>query len=253
MRAGIEDVAGVADGGLADAPRCRRARASIASCMLSVELSESKMRKTSMPCSRAALDERAHDVVGIGRVADGVAGAQQHLEQDVGHALRAARARRSHGSSWRKRIDVSNVAPPHISRLKSPGSRPRHRVGDRQHVVGAHARRQQRLVRVAQRRVGEQQPLLAADPLGELLRAELAAASAACPAAAARRASRRPAAPARSAGARRRRLPFTSGRPLTMTSPRYDEQSWWRGRAARGSWNSSGVSSMKRGRRLAAT
>ena len=33
------------------------------------------------------LDERADDVVGIIRVADGVGGAQQHLEEDVGHAL----------------------------------------------------------------------------------------------------------------------------------------------------------------------
>ena len=123
MRVGVEDVAGVADRGFADRRRCRRAPPrSRPSCSRS-QLSESKMRKTSMPCCGAALDELAHDVVGIIRVADGVAGAQQHLEQDVRDALRAAASSRSHGSSCRNRIDVSNVAPPHISRLNRSGVR----------------------------------------------------------------------------------------------------------------------------------
>ena len=70
-------------------------------------------------------------------------------------------------------MEVSKVAPPHISRLNRSGSLPRHGVGDGQHVVGAHARGQQRLVRVAKRGVGEQQPVLGADPCGEPLRPEL--------------------------------------------------------------------------------
>ena len=36
---------------------------------------------------RRFLHERSHDVVGIVRVADGVAGPQQHLEQDVRNLL----------------------------------------------------------------------------------------------------------------------------------------------------------------------
>ena len=44
---------------------------------------------------------------------------------------------------------------------------------DAQHVVGAHARGQQRLMRVAEGRVGQQQPLLLQDPARELLGPEL--------------------------------------------------------------------------------
>ena len=47
------------------------------------------------------------------------------------------------------------------------------KFGDRQHVVGADARGQQRLVRVAERGVGEQQALLLQRPLGELFGPEL--------------------------------------------------------------------------------
>ena len=57
--------------------------ASIATFMFSVQLSESKMRKTSIPCRGRRLHELADDVVGIIRVTDRVARPQQHLEQDV--------------------------------------------------------------------------------------------------------------------------------------------------------------------------
>ena len=180
------------------------------------------MRKTSMPVIGASLDERPDDVVGIVRVADGVARAQQHLEQDVRESAGAAAPAAPTGSSCRKRIDVSNVAPPHISRLNRSGIGRATASATAQHVVGAHARRQQRLMRVAQRRVG--------DAAGGARRAPMPRTSsgpARCSCwrvpggAAPRRAAR--------AAARRRqlapveRLPFTSGRPLTMTSPRYDE------------------------------
>jgi len=46
--------------------------------------------------------------------------------------------------------------------------------GNLQHVVAAHARRQQRLVRVAEGRVREQERFLIADPPGKALRAECA-------------------------------------------------------------------------------
>ena len=71
---------------------------------------------------------------------------------------------------------TSKVAPPHISRLNRSCSRCDTKFGDGQHVVGADARGQQRLVRVAERGVGHQQALLPAGPLGEPLRAQLAAA-----------------------------------------------------------------------------
>ena len=67
---------------------------------------------------------------------------------------------------------VERRAPPHLQR-KQLRRQPGVSVGDGQHVVGPHARRQQRLMRVAQRRVGDQQPLLFFDPLAEALRSQL--------------------------------------------------------------------------------
>ena len=61
------------------------------------------------------------------------------------------------------------------------GRVPCERVGRGDHVVGAHPRREQRLVRVAQGRVGDQEPALGRGPLRELLRPELAELVAASP------------------------------------------------------------------------
>ena len=188
--------------------------------MFSVQLSESKMRKTSMPCVGAPLDERADDVVGVVRVADGVARAQQHLEQDVRDRAARSSSSRSHGSSCRNRIDVSNVAPPHISRLNRSGVQVRDGVGDRQHVVRPHARRQQRLVRVAHRRVGEQQPLLARAPTRRTSPAPAPAACCRMPGGGGVAVRELPGRPARGSSRFGSNLPFTSGRPLTITSPR---------------------------------
>ena len=71
-------------------------------------------------------------------------------------------------------------------------------------------------MRIAERRVGEQQPLLRARPLGEFLRPELIQQ---LPRAvrAARRIVRRN---RRRANVGRPRLAATSGLPLTITSPR---------------------------------
>ena len=82
-------------------------------------------------------------------------------------------ASRSHGSSLRNRIAVSNVAPPHISIEKIAGTEPGIGVGDAEHVAGPDPGRQQRLVRVAERGVGQQERLLLADPSGERLGAHL--------------------------------------------------------------------------------
>src|ERR1700722_18885712 len=49
----------------------------------------------------------------------------------------------------------------------------RHCGGRGENIVGAYARRHQRLVRVAKRRVGDEQALFLASPRGEFLRAEL--------------------------------------------------------------------------------
>ena len=49
----------------------------------------------------------------------------------------------------------------------------RHEIRDRHHVVGADPRGQQRLVRVAEGGVGEQEAFLLADPLGEVFGTQL--------------------------------------------------------------------------------
>ena len=155
---------------------------------------------------------------------------------------RRSSIRRSQGSSWMNRIDVSNVAPPHISTLNRFDSRWAIVSGDGQHVVGAHARREQRLVRVAHRRVGDQQSLLVADPLREPLGSDL---EQLLP-----QPVRWAAETVRAAAARAwaglvpdRSAVFTSARPLTITSARYARIFVARSRGAR-LWNSSGVSSM---------
>ena len=77
----IEDVARVADGGFADLPFFRAA--SMATFMFGSQLSESKMRKMSMPCAAASTMNSADDVVRVVGVADGVRRAEEHLEADV--------------------------------------------------------------------------------------------------------------------------------------------------------------------------
>ena len=62
---------------------------------------------------------------------------------------------------------VSNVAPPHISIEKMLGAEPGVGVGDPEHVAGPDPGRQQRLVGVAEGRVGQEERLLLADPAGE--------------------------------------------------------------------------------------
>ena len=71
---------------------------------------------------------------------------------------------------------MSNVAPPHISRLKMFGVRWATASATLSMSSDSHARRDQRLVRIAQRRVGDEQWPLVADPCGEPLRPEFAAA-----------------------------------------------------------------------------
>ena len=113
---------------------------------------------------------------------------------------------------------TSKVAPPHISRLNRCGSAVRDEVGDRQHVVGAHARGQQRLVRVAEGGVGDQQPLLLPRPFGEFLGARVLAASWRVPSGGGAGFVPRNAAAVRVRAGRG--LPATSGLPFTITSPR---------------------------------
>ncbi len=70
--------------------------------------------------------------------------------------------RRCHGSSLQEtHRRVERRAAPHLEREQLRRA-PRHRARNRRHVEGPHARRHQRLMRVAERRVGDEQPLLLA-------------------------------------------------------------------------------------------
>ena len=73
----------------------------------STSLSASKMRKMSMPVAAASSTKASVTAVGYGRVADGVAAAQQHLQADVRARPARSAASRSHGSSARKRSATS--------------------------------------------------------------------------------------------------------------------------------------------------
>mmetsp|Transcript_10221 Transcript_10221/g.30179 ORF Transcript_10221/g.30179 Transcript_10221/m.30179 type:complete len:842 (-) Transcript_10221:1449-3974(-) len=114
------------------------------------------------------LAELVHHVVGVGGVAHGVGAAQQHLEGHVrrgraqgAEAVPGVLAEEAHGH-------VEGGAAPH---LQGEGVAQRRVRGGRagEQVVGAHASGEQRLVRVAPRRVREQHALVRAHRLGEAL------------------------------------------------------------------------------------
>ena len=121
---------------------------------------------------RRLLHEVAHHVVGIVGVADRIGRAQQHLQQQIRHRLAQRRQPLPRILLQEPHRDVEGRAAPAFDREQL---RQQRRIGrrDRHHVDGAHARRQQRLMRIAHRGIGQQHALLAAHPLREALRAEL--------------------------------------------------------------------------------
>ena len=126
-----------------------------------------------MPVSAASCDERLaspRSGTACSRPCCGRAAAS--AGRCSGTAWRSA-ASRSHGSSERNRSATSYVAPPQASSDHSCGRHPGDVAGDREQVAGAHPGREQRLVRVAERGVGDRDPVLLAQPPGEPLRPEL--------------------------------------------------------------------------------
>ena len=129
------------------------------------------MRKRSMPLGGAAHEIFDH-IVGIVGVADAIRAAQQHLRQKVGRAF-------AHEGEALPRIlgekahrDVEGGAAPAFEReqLRQALGVGFGRGDD---VARAHARRDQRLMRVAHGGVGDEHALLGAHPFGELSGAEL--------------------------------------------------------------------------------
>ena len=164
MRLGVEDVAGVADRRLAERPGLADGLERQLHVGHPVERVEDAEQVD--PGGGGLLDERLDDVVGIARVADRVGAAEQHLEEDVGDLLAelgqpfpGVFLEEPHGR-------VEGGAAPHLDR-EDARTEPGVGVGDAEHVAGADPRGQQRLVGVAERRVGQEQRLLLADPARE--------------------------------------------------------------------------------------
>ncbi len=112
------------------------------------------------------------DVIGIRRVTHRVRAAKQHLEANVGNAP-AQLAQPLPGIFVQKtQSRVEGCAAPHLDAEKIREPLRDGRSGG-QKVVGTHAGRHQGLMRVAQRRVGDQQALLLARPRGEFFRSQL--------------------------------------------------------------------------------
>ena len=123
-----------------------------------------------MPASAARRDEVADHIVGVVGVADAVGAAQQHLQQQVGHPLAQQRQPLPGILGQEPHGDVEGGAAPAFEREKlrqAAGVG----VGAGDEVVGAHARGEQRLRRVAHGRVGDQYARLLAHPAREGLRA----------------------------------------------------------------------------------
>ena len=130
------------------------------------------MRKMSMPVSAASCDEGVGDLGRVRRVAHGVAPAQQHLQADVRHCLAQLGQPVPGVLGEEPQRDVVRRPTPRLD-VSSCGVIRETWPGDGEQVTGAHAGREQRLVGVAERRVGDRDPLLPAQAGGEPLRSEL--------------------------------------------------------------------------------
>ena len=167
---GIEQVAGVTDGGFADGANFEQGIDGDAHVVDGVEGIEHAEDVNSLG---VGLAQKIGDDIGrIGSVADGVGAARQHLETDIGDALaELAQAlpgilvEKAHGG-------VESGAAPHLQ-AEEAGQAAGDGLSRGQQVMGADARGQQGLMRVAESRVGELKSLLLAGPLREAARSEL--------------------------------------------------------------------------------
>ena len=173
----IAEVAGVADRRLAQLARLAHGVDRDAHVLDPVERVEDAEQVDAG--ARRLLDEVAHDVVGIVRVADRVRRAQQHLQQQVRH-------RRAQLVQPLPRT-LLQEAHRHVEGRAAPAfdrEQVRHQARvvrrDRREVVRAEARRQQRLVRIAHRRVRQQHALLLAASTRRSARRRARRASASC-------------------------------------------------------------------------
>ena len=116
--------------------------------------------------------KRLYDVVRIIGVTHRVGAAEEHLETNVRHGLAqlAQALPRIFAQETHRR--VKRRPAPHLQAEKIRRAA-RDGVGGVEHILRAHARGEQALVRVTQRGISDQQALLLACPRGEFLRALL--------------------------------------------------------------------------------
>ncbi len=116
-------------------------------------------------------DKFNDDVVGIGSVADGVGAAEKHLETDIGNAL--AQLSQSLPGIFMQETHrgIKGRATPHFETEKIGQAMRDGACGDEQ-VKRADARGHERLVSVAESRVGNEQAFFFSRPGSEFLRPE---------------------------------------------------------------------------------
>ena len=121
---------------------------------------------------RGALHEEAHHVVGIVGIADRVGRAQQHLQQQVRHALAQRRQALPGVLAQKAQRHIEGRPAPALHREQL---RQQRRVvrRDRGHVARAQARGDERLVGIAHAGVGQEHPFLLEQPVREARRTEL--------------------------------------------------------------------------------
>ena len=100
------------------------------------------------------LHEDIDDIVRVIRVADGVARAEQHLEQDIRHPFAQRGQTLPRVFLEEAHARVKRRSSPHLHR-EELRHQLRVRRCDLHHVVRSHPRREERLMRVAHRRVGQ--------------------------------------------------------------------------------------------------
>ena len=163
---GVEDIAGVADGGLEYLARPEHGLHGRLHAGYPVKRVKDAEHVDAV--LRALLDEGVDEVVGIAGVADEVGAAQQHLEGDVGYLLAQHDEPLPGGLVEETVGGVKGGPAPHLQR-EAVGEEVRRTLRALDHVAGAHAGGEQALVCVAHRGVRYEQLLLLHDPAADRL------------------------------------------------------------------------------------
>ena len=118
------------------------------------------------------INKRARDQLRIRGVAHRVTPAQQHLQTDVGHRLPQRGQPLPRIFLQKAQRHIISRATPALHRQQLRGQ-PRHIRRHQQQPVGTHPGRQQRLMRIAERRIGHPEGRRILEPPGKTVRTQL--------------------------------------------------------------------------------